>query len=117
MKIKRARERLMMTQAELGARVRKSQKTIDNWEHDRSYPKSSIGALEQVLGVSVDGQPEASLVPPGLVDFIRRSLPPDRQDAAIMALEEVLSPPPEPAPPAGGQRPEAGRSEPRRHAG
>jgi DNA-binding XRE family transcriptional regulator len=51
-KIKRARERLRITQAELGARVGVSQKTIDNWEHDKRYPKSSIGALEEVLGLS-----------------------------------------------------------------
>ena len=54
LQIKRARERLHMTQAELGAAVRKSQKTIDNWEHDRAYPKSSIGALEAGLGISLD---------------------------------------------------------------
>lgn len=52
LEIKRARERLRMTQAELGEAVGVSQKTIDNWEHDRRYPKSSIGALEQVLGIS-----------------------------------------------------------------
>lgn len=53
MKIKRARERLRMSQAELGAAIKVSQKTIDNWEHDRRYPKSSIGALEAVLGVEL----------------------------------------------------------------
>jgi DNA-binding XRE family transcriptional regulator len=53
LKIKRARERLRMKQADLGAAVGVSQKTIDNWEHDRSYPKSSIGAVEEVLGVNL----------------------------------------------------------------
>jgi DNA-binding XRE family transcriptional regulator len=53
MKIKRARERLRLTQVELGAAIGVSQKTIDNWEHDRSYPKSSIGALEEVLRVNL----------------------------------------------------------------
>lgn len=52
--IKRARERLRMTQAQLGERIGVSQKTIDNWEHDRRYPRSSIGALEDVLGISLD---------------------------------------------------------------
>lgn len=54
-KIKRARERLRLTQEQLGHAVGVSQKTIDNWEHDRRYPKSAIGALEQVLDVSFDG--------------------------------------------------------------
>jgi transcriptional regulator with XRE-family HTH domain len=49
-KIKRARERLRLTQEDLAGRVGVSQKTIDNWEHDRSYPRSAIGALEAILG-------------------------------------------------------------------
>ena len=56
-KIKRARERLRLTQAQLAARVGVSQKTVDNWEHNRSYPKSAIGALEEILGPLTDGDP------------------------------------------------------------
>lgn len=54
-KIKRARERLRWTQAQLGSAIGVTQKTIDNYEHDRTRPKSAIGALEDVLGVSLDG--------------------------------------------------------------
>jgi transcriptional regulator with XRE-family HTH domain len=54
MAIKRGRERLRMTQAQLGDAIGVTQKTIDNWEHDRRYPKSAIGALENVLGISLD---------------------------------------------------------------
>lgn len=28
-------------------------KTVDNWENDRTYPRSSIGAIELVLGVNL----------------------------------------------------------------
>lgn len=60
MKIKRARERLRMSQAQLARALEVSQKTIDNWEHDRRYPRSAIGALEAVLGISLtDAGPEA----------------------------------------------------------
>jgi transcriptional regulator with XRE-family HTH domain len=52
LKIKRARERMRLTQAELGSAIGVSQKTIDNWEHDRTYPMSSIGALE-ALGIKL----------------------------------------------------------------
>ena len=55
--IKRARERLRWTQAQLGRAIGVTQKTIDNWEHDKTYPKSSIGALEEVLGIRLEGEP------------------------------------------------------------
>lgn len=58
LKIKRARERLRWSQAQLAAAVGVSQKTIDNWEHDKRYPKSAIGALEDVLGISLDAAAE-----------------------------------------------------------
>lgn len=63
MKIKRARERLRMTQAQLGAALGVSQKTVDNWEHDKTYPKSAIGALEEVLGISLGETPSAGITP------------------------------------------------------
>ncbi len=93
MQIKRARERLRMTQAQLGKAIGVSQKTIDNWEHDRRYPRSSIGALEEVLGISLDGEPAAAgLVPedewearvladPDLPDRIKRRLISDSRAA------------------------------------
>lgn len=58
LKIKRARERLRWSQAQLAAAIGVSQKTIDNWEHDKRYPKSAIGALEEVLGISFEDEPE-----------------------------------------------------------
>jgi transcriptional regulator with XRE-family HTH domain len=73
-KIKRARERLRWTQVQLGSAVGVSQKTIDNWEHDKTYPKSSIGALEDVLGISLDGTSE----PGGLS-------PTDEWEAAVLS--------------------------------
>lgn len=52
-RIKRARERKRWTQQRLADAVDVSQKTIDNWENGRTSPRSSIGALEEVLGVSL----------------------------------------------------------------
>lgn len=54
LRIKRARERLRLTQEQLAGQVGVSQKTIDNWENDRTYPKSALGALEEVLGPLTD---------------------------------------------------------------
>ncbi len=86
--IKRARERKRWTQAQLGSVIGVSQKTVDNWEHDKTYPKSAIGALEEVLGISLDGGTPAApgvLAPgndweawvlshPDLPDHIRRDI-------------------------------------------
>lgn len=95
MKIKRARERLRMTQADLAARIGVSQKTIDNWEHDRRYPKSSIGALEDVLGVSLDDDPvpPPREIPPDVREWITEALPgdPDAQRRVIGLLDGTLT--------------------------
>jgi transcriptional regulator with XRE-family HTH domain len=52
-RIKRARERKRWTQQQLADRVGVNRKTVDNWENDRSGPRSSIGILEDVLGISL----------------------------------------------------------------
>lgn len=57
--IKRARERKRWTQRQLADALGVDRKTVDNWENHRTSPRSSIGALEEVLGVSLTGQPDA----------------------------------------------------------
>lgn len=51
--IKRARERRRWTQQQLADAVGVSQKTVDNWENNRTLPKSSLGAIESILGVNL----------------------------------------------------------------
>lgn len=55
-RIRRARERLLWTQRQLADALEVDEKTVRNWEADRGYPRNRIGALEQVLGVSLDGE-------------------------------------------------------------
>jgi transcriptional regulator with XRE-family HTH domain len=57
-RIKRARERKRWSQQRLADELHVNRKTVDNWENGRTEPKSSIGALEEVLGVSLDSAPE-----------------------------------------------------------
>lgn len=57
--IKRARERKRWTQRQLADALGVDRKTIDNWENGRTSPRSSIGALEAVLGISLAGEPPA----------------------------------------------------------
>lgn len=79
-KIKRARERLRMSQQQLADALGVTQKTIDNWEHDRSYPRSAIGALEDVLGVRLSDEPEPEPEPEG-----------DQLDQLEAQLRDILS--------------------------
>jgi len=53
-RIKRARERKRMSQEELAAAVDASRSAVNSWENDRAYPRNRIGALEDVLGISLD---------------------------------------------------------------
>jgi transcriptional regulator with XRE-family HTH domain len=56
-RIKRARELKRWSQQRLANEIGVDRKTIDNWENGRTYPRSSIGALEGALGpLSDDGE-------------------------------------------------------------
>jgi len=55
--IKRARERRRWTQRQLADALGVNIKSVDNWENGRTSPRNSIGALEDVLGVTLDGGP------------------------------------------------------------
>lgn len=52
-KIRRARERLRLRQQDVAAKLGVSRTTVDAWENDRAYPRSSIGALEELLDVDL----------------------------------------------------------------
>jgi transcriptional regulator with XRE-family HTH domain len=55
LKIRRARERLGWTQRELASYVGASHKSVGNWERGTTSPKNRTGALEAVLGISLNG--------------------------------------------------------------
>ena len=58
--IRRARERKRMRQQDLADALGVSRATVDAWENDRAYPRSSIGAIEDVLGISLGDAPAAA---------------------------------------------------------
>lgn len=53
LKIKRARERKMWTQAKLAEAVGVSRDAIIKWESGKHTPRNRIGALEEVLGIDL----------------------------------------------------------------
>ena len=86
-RIRRARKLLRMTQQELADKVGVSRTTVDSWENGRSYPKRYDVALEEALGISLDGEPagqdelvpadeweQAVLSDPGLPPVMARSI-------------------------------------------
>src|SRR5690242_13533393 len=67
-KIKRARERLLMSQEELAEKLRVSRSAVNAWERERSYPRNRIGALEEVLGIDLTGDAQP---PTGPLDDLK----------------------------------------------
>lgn len=108
-RIRRARERLRMRQEDLAAALGVSRNTVDAWENERSYPKSSIGALEDVLGVTLDDG--ARVVPPEVRARLSKLLSEEDYRRVLGVLEGTLTWPSPPAAP--GERP-AGRAEDQR---
>jgi transcriptional regulator with XRE-family HTH domain len=116
-RIRKRRHVLDLEQEELAARVGVHVNSVQKWEAGKNYPARHIGRLEQVLGISLDEEPEpAQVIPPTLIDYIRRTMPPDFAEQAVAALEELATGP------AAGAAPvpegaAAGRSRNARRAG
>ena len=66
MRIRRARDRLDWTQAQLGKAIGRSSRAVGDWERDVKKPRN-IGLLEQVLGVNLT-DPNGSGPPPPPTD-------------------------------------------------
>ena len=75
MRIRRARKRARLSQEDLARAIGVSVRAIGDWENDRRKPRNSLGALEQVLGVSLDEDLPEPVLPQALVDEIERLLP------------------------------------------
>jgi len=92
-RIKRARERRRISQAQLGAALGVSQKTIDNWENDRTYPKSSIGALEDFFGIDLSAEErKRPRIPARILEAVTSEIADPAERAEMLrAIEEVLS--------------------------
>lgn len=115
-RIKRARERKRWSQRQLAGALGVDRKTVDNWENGRTTPRSSIGAIEEVLGVSLDGVPEPelqSLIPRSLRREITENedLTPAEKEAVLAAIEATLR-----GGEAGSAGPSSGAGERRRPA-
>lgn len=62
-RIRRARERARLSQEELAKAAGASVRAVGDWENDRRKPRNRIGALEEVLGVSLHDEPDKPELP------------------------------------------------------
>lgn len=91
-RIRRARERAKLSQEELAKAVGASVRAVGDWENDRRKPRNRLGALEDVLGISLDGEPEpADPMPPGLRKAIKDELSPEAAARVAAAVEAALT--------------------------
>ena len=59
--IARARQRKRWTQEELARVLGVSRPTVAEWERGAQFPQRNLGAIEEALGISLDGyEPKAA---------------------------------------------------------
>jgi transcriptional regulator with XRE-family HTH domain len=93
-RIRRARERARLSQEELANLVGASARAVGDWENDRRKPRNRLGALEEVLGVRLDGEPEnGPLISQSLLRAIANdeNLSDEERVAVIAAIDSTLA--------------------------
>src|SRR5215469_18427609 len=90
-RIRRARERKRLSQADLAGRLGVSRSAVNAWENDRAWPQNSIGALEEILGITLD-EPEQAPRLPGTLDedVARLPLDDETKELVIETIEQAL---------------------------
>jgi len=114
-RIARRRHQLDWSQVELAGRLGVSPSTVANWERGASYPAKKWGKVEQVLGITLDGEPEAEpeAPTPEDIDNLRAHIREVLGEGSDLeaAMDDVVARKPAPGPRAGGA---SGRSASRR---
>ena len=91
-RIRRARERAKLSQEDLANAVGASVRAVGDWENDRRKPRNRLGAIEEVLGVDLTGEPEPE--PDPITERIREAFlnagyPPERADYLTSVVRGV----------------------------
>lgn len=72
-KIRRAMERKRLDQADVADALGVSRSAVNAWINDRAWPANSVGALEDLLDISID-EPESSETAEEALDRLQREL-------------------------------------------
>lgn len=92
-----------MDQKQLARALGVSRSAVNAWINDRAYPMNSLGALEEVLGISLNGDksPERRRLDAHTRRVLRAALPDGDDYERVVALLEgrliVIEPGEEPA--------------------
>lgn len=70
-----------MRQGDLAAALGVSRSAVNAWINDRAWPQASLGALEEILGVRLDGDGSPNLALVGQMD-----LPEDAKEAVAAVV-------------------------------
>jgi transcriptional regulator with XRE-family HTH domain len=81
-RIKKRRQVLRMSQGDLAVKLGVSKSTVANWERGKHFPLRHLGAVEEVLGISLDDEAAA-----GPLDDLR---PLDEWEAEVAARPSML---------------------------
>lgn len=91
-KIRKRRQELGLTQAQLADRVGADESSVINWESGRHFPKRKLGAIEAVLGISLDGDGGGmKIVSPAARRVLRAELDDEDYRRVIGLLEGTLT--------------------------
>ena len=91
-RIKKRRQQLDMTQQQLADALGVAKSTVANWESGTHFPLRKLGAVETVLGVTLDGEetepPRRREVPPHTKRVLKAALPDGDDYERVIALLE-----------------------------
>jgi transcriptional regulator with XRE-family HTH domain len=89
-RIARRRQALGMRQEDLARKLGVSKSSVANWESGKHFPQRKLGAVEAVLGISLDTAPEAlPLIPPEVEEAVRlHAESPEEAEALLAAMRE-----------------------------
>jgi hypothetical protein len=87
-------------------------RAVGDWENNRRKPRNRLGALEEVLGVSLDGEPEEpEMATPEEIERLRAHIIEVLGEGSALeaAMDDVVAGRPAPAPRGGRASGRSGR--------
>lgn len=81
-----------MRQEDLARKLGVSKSSVANWESGKHFPKRKLGAVEAVLGINLDSEPEPDPEPVAertREAFINAGWSPERADYFVAIIEGV----------------------------